>query len=284
MRIEHQARRAAVLALCLILPVATWVSDEPAAFELAHPWLGDGSAPIAISHEGVRDDPDGPITTEGFVAARELGFTYMETDLRLVGERLVALHDVDGEVDMAAAAAAPDAETLLTSPDLVDVRWNFELKGGTETTAEKLGDIVAATGSYDRVCVSFGINIRVKKIRDALPPGTCMCATLLERAADWDILGGVLDSVDLDSRVVCTQMASEPFLGSSVIQVGPRDVRRAHDRGLAIHVYDVLGLETSEADIERWLDMGVDGIITDDHEELRQVFEDRGIWPPSETP
>lgn len=309
---RFHSRRPLACALFAFLALAGCSTGQSAEFTPANPWLGDGSAPIAISHEGVAHS-SGRITQQGFIEARQIGFTYMETDIRrLADDTLVAYHDIDGsvenqtldqlnavgddaidtddpdfdtKVDGSAAETkllppVPEVETLLAAPELADVRWNFELKGGDEKTAALLGTAMATTDATERVCVSFGVAVRVQAMRDALPEGTCMCATILERALDWDILAGTLDSVGVDDRVVCTQMASEPVAGTTLLQVDQRDVRRAHERDLAVHVYDLLGLETSEADIERWLDLGVDGIITDDHETLRKVFQERGLWPP----
>ncbi|MFK7917952.1 MAG: glycerophosphodiester phosphodiesterase family protein [Ilumatobacter sp.] len=311
MRTATRAGQRSALTLATLILVAACSTGESAAFTPEHAWLGDGSAPIAISHEGVAHS-SGRITQQGFIEAREIGFTYMETDIRrLADDTLVAYHDIDGNVenqtldqlnavgDDAFDAEDPDFDTkvdgsdaetkllppvpeveaLLAAPELADVRWNFELKGGDQKTAALLGAAMITAGATERVCVSFGVAVRVQSMRDALPEGTCMCATILERAFDWDALAGSLDRVGIDERVVCSQMASEPFRGSTLLQVDRRDVRRAHDRFLAIHVYDVLGLETSRADIERWLDMGVDGIITDDHHVLAEVFRERGIWP-----
>ena len=270
---------AATVAAAAVLGACATDDD----FEIGHEWLGDGNAPIAISHEGVLDS-NGRITVGGFIQAYDMGFRYMETDLRRIASgELVAVHDVAGGVESQKLSELPDvtptAAELLGAPELADVRWNFELKGGDVETANKLTEVLDATGSVDRVCVSFGVTVSVSEIRGVLPDGICMCATLLERARDWDIFAGLFSLGEIDDRVVCTQMASEPFAASRILQVGQRDVRRAHERGLAIHVYDVLGLDTSEEDVERWLDIGVDGIITDDHEVLRDVFVERGIWP-----
>lgn len=271
----------AVLAAC---------SQPPAArLSSPHPWLDNGGAPIAISHEGIRN-ADGEITLDGFIEAYDMGFRYIETDLRLLASgELVALHDITGGTESKTlteirngAPIAPTATELLTDPRLDGAKWNFELKGGDATTAAALTRVLNVTGAAPDVCVSLGTTVRpstVMTVRDALPSGLCTCASILERATDWGVFVGMLRWADLDERVACTQQAAEPGALGQVFQVGASDVRQAHRRGLAIHVYDLFGIEMTPSDVEFLLDAGVDGIITDDHVVVKQVFEQRGIWP-----
>ena len=53
--------------------------------------------------------------------------------------------------------------------------------------------------------------------------------------------------------------------------VTPRFVRELHDKGLQIHIWTVNEI----ADMNRLLDWGVDGIITDRPDRLAQVLHER---------
>ena len=53
-------------------------------------------------------------------------------------------------------------------------------------------------------------------------------------------------------------------------------VRRAHALGRDVHVWTI----NDRAGMTRFLDLGADGIMTDDIETLREVLIERGQWYP----
>jgi glycerophosphoryl diester phosphodiesterase len=54
-------------------------------------------------------------------------------------------------------------------------------------------------------------------------------------------------------------------------------IRRAHELGLQVHVWTV----NTRAGIERVLDLGVDGVMTDEVDLLRDILTERGQWHPA---
>ena len=66
----------------------------------------------------------------------------------------------------------------------------------------------------------------------------------------------------------CAQVPARVATGSFV--------RRAHALGLDVHVWTV----NDRAEMTRFLDLGADGLMTDDIETLRDVLIERGQWHP----
>jgi glycerophosphoryl diester phosphodiesterase len=57
----------------------------------------------------------------------------------------------------------------------------------------------------------------------------------------------------------------------------PSFIEQAHALGLVVHAWTV----NDQAIMNRLLDAGVDGIMTDDLDALRNVMTERGLWQPS---
>jgi glycerophosphoryl diester phosphodiesterase len=72
----------------------------------------------------------------------------------------------------------------------------------------------------------------------------------------------------------CVQV---PLRTRGITIVDERFVRAAHCRGLPVHVWTI----DDPAEMNRLLDLGVDGIMTDQPEVLRTVLQSRGSWHPA---
>jgi glycerophosphoryl diester phosphodiesterase len=75
----------------------------------------------------------------------------------------------------------------------------------------------------------------------------------------------------LNSPGACLQI---PEVYGRIRVLTPRLLRRAHALGKQVHVWTV----DDPADMHRLLDAGVDGLITDRTDILRDVLIDRGQW------
>jgi glycerophosphoryl diester phosphodiesterase len=52
-------------------------------------------------------------------------------------------------------------------------------------------------------------------------------------------------------------------------------IRKAHEAGLQVHVWTL----NNRANMQRALDLGADGIMTDETVMLRDLLKERGVWP-----
>jgi len=69
-------------------------------------------------------------------------------------------------------------------------------------------------------------------------------------------------------------VAQVPLSQGPLPVVTRRFIEHSHRHGIAVHVWTIDDPMT----MGRLLDMGVDGIMTDDTRALRDVFTSRGIW------
>ncbi len=159
-------------------------------------------------------------------------------------------------------------ELLLTFPQ---ARINVEPK-----TDAAVGPLVAAIrqqGALDRVCIGSFADRRLAAVRVALGAGACTSLGTGEvaslRAAAW----GVRPFLALLARRPgrCVQV---PMRGYGIGLVDSRLVRTAHDLGLPVHVWTI----NEPVDMNRLLDLGVDGLMSDRPALLREVLRARGVW------
>lgn len=247
----------------------------------------DSPGVLAFAHRGAHGPDAGGVpenTMAAFAAAVRLGYRYVETDVHRTADGvLVAFHDdrldrvTDGtgtiadlpwsavrEARLAGGEGVPRFEDLLTSwPEL---RVNVDPKA--DAAVEPLAEVIERTGSVDRVCAGSFSGRRLARLRRRL--GSRLCTSL-----------GPLGTVQLRvaslgvpvGRVAaaCTQV---PVRRGPLPVVDRRFVAAAHRRGLQVHVWTI----DDRAEMERLLDLGVDGLMTDRPAVLKDVLTARGLW------
>ncbi|WP_432020004.1 glycerophosphodiester phosphodiesterase [Streptomyces sp. 1222.5] len=250
---------------------------------LRHPYL-DHPGPIAFAHRGGAADGL-ENTVAQFRRAFETGYRYMETDVHVTADgRLVAFHDttLDRVTDGAGRIAdlrwddvrqarvggrepVPLFQELLET--FPEVRWNVDVKA--EPALRPLLDLIERTDAWDRVCVGSFSEARVLRAQRLAGP------RLATSFGTRGVLSLRLRSWGLPAAVRRSAVAAQvPEAQSGVPVVDQRFVRAAHARGLQVHVWTV----NEPARMHRLLELGVDGIMTDHIDTLREVMEDRGVW------
>ncbi|WP_043683273.1 glycerophosphodiester phosphodiesterase [Streptomyces xylophagus] len=250
---------------------------------IRHPYL-DHPGPIPFAHRGGAADGL-ENTVFQFRRAVELGYRYIETDVHATADgKLVAFHDetldrvTDGagriadlfwsDVSQARVAGkepVPLFEELLET--FPEVRWNVDIKA--EPALHPLLDLLERTDSWNRVCVGSFSEKRVVRAQHLAGPRLATSfgtrGVLNLRLRSWGA------PLPVRRSAVAAQVPEEQ---SGVPVVDRRFVRAAHARGVQVHVWTI-----NEADrMHRLLDLGVDGIMTDHIDTLREVMVERGVW------
>ncbi|WP_406859638.1 glycerophosphodiester phosphodiesterase [Streptomyces sp. HUAS MG47] len=248
-----------------------------------HPYL-DHPAPIPFAHRG--GTADGlENTAAAFRRAASTGFRYFETDVHTTSDGvLVAFHDstLDRVTDTAGRirdlpwsavreARVAGKEPLPLFEDLLDefpeARWNVDLKA--ESALQPLVDLIRRTGAWDRVCVGSFDEGRIARAQRLAGP------RLATSYGVRGVIGLRLRSLGIPAALRAGAVAAQvPESQGGIKVVDRRFVREAHARGLQVHVWTINDSERMNS----LLDLGVDGIMTDHLETLRDVLTARGVW------
>ena len=242
-----------------------------------HPYL-DWPTPIALAHRGGgAEAPEN--TMRAFGHAVDLGYRYLETDVRVSADGVVVVfHDEDlvrlcGRPERVADLSASElatvrvagTEPIPTLDELLetfpDARLNIDCK--SNSGVRPLVDVIHRHNALDRVCLTSFSDRRVRSLRRALGDRLCTAA------GRWEL--AVLKVTGWSLGALAAQV---PVRRGPITVVTPRFVRRCRRRGIAVHVWTI----DDATEIHRLLDLGVDGIMTDRPTVLRDVLVSRDVW------
>ena len=245
-----------------------------------HPFLAphnDGGF-IPFAHRGgTSEAPEN--TLAAFRHAVGLGYRYLDTDVQLTADGfLVAFHDNDlrrtcgrpGRISelvwSEVATARVDGREpipLLTEllEEFPDSFLNIDAKA--DATVEPLIEVLRATAATSRVCIGSFSHRRLRRVRRALGDAVCTSASPVEVAA-W-VAGRVPEGPS------CFQV---PVSQGPVRVVTPRTVEQARAAGRPVHVWTI----DDRAEMQRLIDLGVHGIMTDRCDALQAVARANLLW------
>ncbi|WP_433701456.1 glycerophosphodiester phosphodiesterase [Nocardiopsis sp. CA-288880] len=260
---------------------------------MTHAYLSS-PVPVALAHRGgwLTDD-QGVRSTElentaaAFQHAVDLGYTYLETDVHATADGvLMAFHDptLDRATDRTGAigdlpfsevarARVGGREPVPLMEDLLgswpDARFNIDLKA--DAAVLPLIRVLRRTRAWDRVCVGSFDQRRLdlaRRLFDRPVATSCGPADVVRlRIASLSPLLRPLAG----RTPVCAQIP----LWQGGFPVLSRDlIHTAHRLGMQVHVWTV----NDPGVMERLLDAGVDGIVTDNTTALRRILLRRGQW------
>lgn len=249
----------------------------------------DHPGPIPFAHRGGAGERV-QNSLAAFQYAYDLGYRYFETDARATADGVaLAFHDPllgrltdrSGLVSRlpyaeVAKARVAGAEPIPPLADLIaafpDVRVNIDVK--SVAAIGPVVEVIKRTRSLERVCVASFSDRRLAAVRAALGPQLCTSIGPI------GVLG--LRSAAYSRRLLrlapraipCVQVPSRM---GPVTVVDKAFVATAHALGMHVHVWTI----DDPDDMNRLLDLGVDGIMTDQVRVLRGVLLDRGRWVPA---
>jgi len=216
-------------------------------------------------------------------AARGLGYSYVETDVRSTADgQVVLFHDrhtrrvLGGDVAVSAATyadladlsvvphAVPTLESALTA--FPDMRFNIDVKD--MGAARLIGSLVGQDGRSARVCLASFSFRRMRVARRALRNWSVGYSATPVEAVAFLAFGRIAGSR------VPFHVLQLPYGVAGLRLLRQWMVRRAHRAGLHVHVWTV----NNEGEMRSALQLGVDGIITDQPVRLRSVLEELGRW------
>ncbi len=243
----------------------------------------DHPRPLAFAHRGgAAAGLENSMTA--FERAVRMGYRYLETDVHATADgMLLAFHDhtlervtdrrgriADLPYREVAKARIGGREPIPLLEDLLaafpDVRFNIDVKH--PAAIDPLVGVIRRTGALDRVCVASFSDRRIAAVRAALGPRLC---TSLGSREVFRLCAGA--STRLLARlaprgVPCVQVPAWLPLKAR------RFVDYAHALGMQVHAWTI----DDPVVMHRLLDLGVDGIMSDRIDMLRDVLTARGAW------
>lgn len=261
---------------------------RPAARTAFCAWEG----PIAMAHRGFSATPalaGLENSMPAFAAAVELGYRYLETDVRVSADGvLLAFHDerldrvTDGRGELASQPwsrlsrvriggreALPRLEDVLSS--FPQVRFNLDVK--TAAAVPGLPEVLRRTRAHGRVLVTAFAEDRRRAALAAA--GGAEATSAASRATALALAGSALGAPALVRRALAGVDAVQvPVRHRGVAVLSARFVDAVHRAGAQVHVWTV----DDAVQMGALLDLGVDGLITDRADVLREVLLARGQW------
>lgn len=226
-------------------------------------------------------------TLEAFEHAVGLGYRYIETDAQLSADGIpFAFHDSHLDRVSSRSGAVSD----LTWAEISDVVIHAENNGGghlatieellerfpdqvfnidakSSAVVDPLIQAIHRAGAADRVCIASFFDTRLRRIRTSTSVHTSqgpagIAATMLRSL------------IDRPQRLRDPRPLQVPVKAGRLQVVTQAFVNTAHEARCPVHVWTIDDTDT----MHELIDLGVDGIMTDNPSALKGVLVDRGRW------
>ncbi|GAA4408031.1 glycerophosphodiester phosphodiesterase [Fodinibacter luteus] len=254
----------------------------------------DHPTPLALAHRGgagYAPNIGFENTIAAFRRAVAMGYRYLETDVHATSDgHLVAFHDrvLDRVSDAEGAIAALPYDAVSEAriggsepipllaelfEEFPEVRVNIDIK--SDAALAPTVREVQRHGASERVCIGSFSERRLRAARAALGPRVATAAGQVGTAF-LRFTPALVSRMFHTPAPVLQIPATHPVAGRTVTLVTPGLVRRAHGLGKHVHVWFHAWSREDAEEMHRLLDLGVDGIVTDHIDVLRDVLAERG--------
>ena len=241
----------------------------------------DGILPFA-HRGGNRRAPEN--TMAAFADAAQQGFRFLETDVHASRDGAVfAFHDdsllrMTGEDIAISTLDAADIATITVAGDhaiprmgellevFPDCRFNIDAKAWP--VVEPLAGLIRAHAVDASICIGAFSDARILKVCQLV--GRPLCHSIGPREATRFRLAALM-GLSAYFSAGCVQF---PVNRKGISMVTPATVAHAHKLGLQVHAWTI----NDESTMHGLIDMGVDGIMTDDCALLKSVLIKRNKW------
>ena len=240
-----------------------------------HPYLDVPGVAISAHRGGSIEAPEN--TIESFEYSIELGSSYIETDVqlssdgipyifhdddlkRLFGKNIIfnSLHsDEIDELILFDKYKIPTLEsTLQKFPDTL-----FQIDVKTDEVVLPTMEVIKKTNSTDKVCIASFSSKRLKQVHKLYPE---ICLSM----GPFEVMKLLLASFGLYRNKVPGNCLQIPIYQYGIKLVTKRFINYIHTIGLKIHVWTI----NDEDTMQKLIDLGVDGIITDRPKTLKDLL------------
>ena len=240
-----------------------------------HPYLDVPGVAISAHRGGSIEAPEN--TIESFEYSIELGSSYIETDVqlssngipyifhdddlkRLFGKNIIfnSLHsDEIDELKLFDKYKIPTLEsTLQKFPDTL-----FQIDVKTDEVVLPTMEVIKKTNSTDKVCIASFSSKRLKQVHKLYPE---ICLSM----GPFEVMKLLLASFGLYRNKVPGNCLQIPIYQYGIKLVTKRFINYIHSIGLKIHVWTI----NDEDTMQKLIDLGVDGIITDRPKTLKDLL------------
>lgn len=197
-------------------------------------------------------------------------YAFHDVELTRMAGTVSAFRDLDADgidaIRVGGREPIPRLAELLEA--FPEARFNIDVKA--DDAVEPTLDVLRSANALDRVCLASFSDARLLRLR-AGAPGVPTAFSPAELARLRYGPTRRAQATGVRRGGACVQV---PFRRRGLTVVTPGFVRRAHALDLQVHVWTI----DDPVEMGYLLDIGVDGLISDRIDVLRDVLRQRGVW------